>query len=548
MNIKQEIRRHNKFEVTVCDTVTGVVKQEAVAYNIITDDFFKMKFGVFATGNDPIYPTANMTYISVGTGTGTPAITDTALFTALLHRESTLLETHYEYPTSYIVRQIKLNADEYNGQTLTEVGLEHYYTYGMWSSAGYKLCTHAMLQDAEGNQIAIAKTDTDVVFIRATFYCTFTQTGWGDNGVYPEASKNTLIQWLLHGTDSLLVRTSRYPIEHSSDLNNDYEYTKTYRVFDGRGNMTSMTFNLPEITILDTEFNTHVVKNIGIAGFGAFQFPDASAFPDYAVTRLTLGDGDGETTEYNIKCPCIKPDSVHIYVGDVEKTEGTDYTIDLESNCNDARENYHTAGMNCKMANVSFGNMSSKSPSTSYYYLDPLYWGLYRSSEYLYPANVTVNADTPIWIDFGEAKECNALRIDCKALASASIGNFRIEYSEDNEHWTAVTATREETVYSSSYTYYKWKWEPVSARYWRCYISGYNWTYTLNYSSSSMGTRDGTTHIKSSFYLGKSKPGLVFTTPPAEGETVETSYLLNVPFKTPNNLMRIACSVQLQRG
>ncbi len=89
----------------------------------------------------------------------------------------TTLETVYEYPTSHTTKQIKLEATECNGSTITEVALEGYYS-GTFSSY-YYIMSHAMLQDSEGNRIAIAKTDSDVVYITATFYATCTPSGFG---------------------------------------------------------------------------------------------------------------------------------------------------------------------------------------------------------------------------------------------------------------------------------------------------------------------------------------------------------------------------------
>jgi hypothetical protein len=57
----------------------------------------------------------------------------------------------------------QVEATECNGSTITEVALEGYYS-GTFSTY-YYIMSHAMLQDSEGNQIAIAKTDTDVVYI-----------------------------------------------------------------------------------------------------------------------------------------------------------------------------------------------------------------------------------------------------------------------------------------------------------------------------------------------------------------------------------------------
>ena len=542
MKLKQEVKLHNRWDVTVCDAETGEVKQKAVGFNVITDTFFKFRMGLISL--DP-YPTYGLNRVYVGTGTGTPSASDTAMFNLLFRREFSSTTYHYEYPTSYAIFEIKVNADEYNGQTFTEVGLAYYYVPN-WGATSDHLCTHAILQDAEGNPIAIHKTDTDVVYIRATFYCTFTPTGWGDNGIYPEAAKNTLVQWLLKGTDSLYVRSHRFPLNYSSDMNADYIFSKQYRISNGQGHFETMTFDLPEITILDSEFNNHVVKNIGIEGYGAFQFPDSSVFSDYEVNRLFLGEGDGETTDFNIKCPCIKPGSAHIFVDDEELTEGTDFTVDYESNCNDNRENYYTAGMDLSMDTVKFGNLKEQTPSASTTTYDPLYYGRIHRGTNLYYYYPQITAAKPIWFDFGSAKECNRLRLDSRSsVTNADLNAVCIEYSNDNETWTAVSATWTNTLSATNIYCYRWKWDAVSARYWRIYWTGKTYNLRLD---QTLADHDGISGINAILYLGRSVPGLHFTTPPAAGARIEASYLLNVPFKTENNLMRIACSVQLQRG
>lgn len=546
MELKQNVKLHNKFEITVCDAKTGKEKQKAYAYNVVLDNFFKMRLRQLDGDNQAGYRNS-MAYIGVGTGTGTPAATDTGLFTTLLHRSANLVEQHYEYPTSYITRQIKINADEYNGQTFTEVGLEAYYTVGMWSTPTYMLCTHAMIQDAEGNTIAISKTDTDVVYINATFYCTFTRNGFGNNGIFPTAANNIIVKYLFMGNTELIVRSGRFAAQNATDVANDYIFTKSFDFANTTGDYANMTLNLPVMTILDSEFNNHIVKNLVITGIGGFQFPDAAAFPDYNINRLVLGEGDGATTDFNIKCPLIKSGTIKIYVGDTELA-ASEYDVDYESNCIDARENYYTAGMKLDGIHAKFGNTASKNPDTSYQYRDPLYWGIYPVSGYVYPYYCTVTAAEPIWIDLGSAKECNRLRIDNNKINTSYVDNLKIQYSNDNETWTDAAYTRSETAFSSSIYYYTFSFAMTTARYWRVFIPNYSWNYYFYYYNSGMGTRDNTTHIKSSFFLGKSVPGLVLHTAPADGQTVEASYKIDIPFKTVNNLMRISGSVVLQRG
>ena len=73
----------------------------------------------------------------------------------------------------------------------------------------------------------------------------------------------------------------------------------------------------------------------------------------------------------------------------------------------------------------------------------------------------------------------------------------------------------------------------------------YNWTYNLYYQS--FPARDGQS-FGSTFFLGKTVPGLKFVAPPAAGAAITASFALEYPFKTENNLLRFTYSVQLQRG
>lgn len=532
MQIKEKVLLHNKFDVKVVDSRTGEVKQTATAYNVILNYYFNSRLL-----DSPMYKTSDLlTYIAIGTGTGTPAITDTGLFTHLTRKAVTTLETVYEYPTSHTTRQIKLEATECNGYNITEVGFEAYRS-GTWSSY-YYLMTHAMLQDSEGNQIAIAKTDVDVVYITATFYATYTPSGFGDNGVYPVAEKNYLMRWLLTGGVDSTIRFGRFPVQNSSDMETKYSGSKGYSFTNGVGSMDNYQYDLPVTTFLDSECNNRIVRHLGIAGFGAFTFPNHDAFPPYAVNHLVIGEGDGETTEFNIKCPLIQAGTPRVYVNNVELVAGTDFTVDCESNCGDWYENYHSAELTTKDDNVQFGNLKELTPTTSTrYYYDPLAWWNFGGVQQ-YPTSCSVTEAKPIWIDFLTAKDCNRLKINGVTVPSAQLDNLVIEYSTDNENWTAVEATRNTQV---------WSWPLVSARYWRVYIPSYTWSYSILTSYSSSLNRDGQTFLPT-FFLGKTVPGLTLTNPPAAGETITASYSIEYPFKTANNLLRFTCSIQLQRG
>lgn len=526
MEFKQKAVIHNRFDVEVRDAKTNELKQTAVAYNIILNRWFHYftKTGGVSYYADPLKA------IGVGKGTGTLDVTRTDVFSYLGRKIPTTIETVYAYPTSYITKEIRLEADEYNGNNITEVGFlaAYYDTY-------YHFVTHAFLQDSEGNQIAIQKTDTDVVIIRGTFYVTFNCTGFGDNGIYPAADQNGVVRWLLGvATFPNTISFSRYNLQKSTDLWNSKHGAKSTNMDACTRNATTWRIDYPVITWLDTERLNHTVRTIGTNSIGAISLPNHTMFPPVEVTKIAIGTGDGITADFSIKAPFIIPNSETIYVNNVALTKGTDYEIDYENNFCDMRENYHTAGLTCRMDNVSFGNLKTATKSGSNY-RDPIaWWDCYEANQY--PASCTVNEANPIFFDFGSAKECNRMKIEINTVPAAQIDNLKIQYSTDNVTWTDVPdITRASQVWSFTLT---------SAQYWRVFIPSYNWSYGL---TTGTNTRDeqafGTT-----FFLGKTVPGLKFITPPASGAAIEASYQLELPFKTSNNLLRFTCSLLLSRG
>ena len=96
MELKEKLTLHNRFDIKVCDAETGEVKQTAVAYNVITNQFFRARLG-YIEGRYGKIMEEPLNRILVGTGSGTPAITDTAMFNELLVRECTVVEENYAY-------------------------------------------------------------------------------------------------------------------------------------------------------------------------------------------------------------------------------------------------------------------------------------------------------------------------------------------------------------------------------------------------------------------------------------------------------------------
>lgn len=145
---------HNRFDVEVIDAKSGETKQKLYAENVICNSYWPHIFGCTAFSGS---------YLHYGTGSGTPSATDTTLFTYAGAKSVSFTAYKDNSAQYHFLGSIQLQETEAN-VTLTEVG------FGFSSSS---ISTHAMLKDMNGNQISIAKTNTDIINIYATIYLHF---------------------------------------------------------------------------------------------------------------------------------------------------------------------------------------------------------------------------------------------------------------------------------------------------------------------------------------------------------------------------------------
>ena len=81
------VKVHNRFDFELADAKTGEVKQKCTCYNIVLDQYFRRLVSNSSTINA----------IMLGTGTGTPVVTRTSLFSYLIRKDATLVESHIAY-------------------------------------------------------------------------------------------------------------------------------------------------------------------------------------------------------------------------------------------------------------------------------------------------------------------------------------------------------------------------------------------------------------------------------------------------------------------
>lgn len=161
---------HNRFDVEVIDAFTGEIRQRARGFNIICETLWDRLFHI--NSQEKWTPQDYFNYVLYGSGSGTPATSDTELFELVGSKStSNLLTMNSSVATGVIYRQaiVTLQAEDAVDETLTEVGIGYDQTH---------IVTHALLEDMNGNPISIEKTDTDVIKIYATVYVHFPAGGW----------------------------------------------------------------------------------------------------------------------------------------------------------------------------------------------------------------------------------------------------------------------------------------------------------------------------------------------------------------------------------
>ncbi len=518
MNHTIPVKVHNRFDFELTDARTGKVKQKCTCYNIVLNQYFTRLVGNSSTING----------IMLGTGTGTPNVTRTSLFSFLIRKEATLVDSHIEYPTSYVRKKITLSPSECVGANITEVGF-----CGIQSSSGY-LTTHSMLKDSEGNQIAIQKTDTDVLTVYATFFVTIVQPV--DSAyVLPDAEHSYIIYRVL-GVGSGTSYSTAY-------FGANRELTNSYVVqYDAIGSASvSQSSDVTNLRIhftaarlnYDCSFNNHMFSYIGIPSIAAWKLPNPDILPNITLRNVPVGNGDGNKTAFDVPIPLFVENSETIRVNGVVMERGVDYTIQNLS-VNDVNGGYGEL-MPCASPDV----VTASGPRSSSYSIQMM-TGRKTSGNPIvlsYCSNVSDPTNYALY-DFGSERLFNRLRIPAGSIIirygsgdASRTTPLYVQSSLDGQTWTTVFNPTVGNQIDTDVILPT----PVRARYWRIF---------QHYSSGSTLVASKFPNISIYYY----EPGLVFTNPPANGAAIEMDCQIDRPIKNENWVLDFSCAVQFSRG
>lgn len=487
MNVMPEVSLHNKFHFELLDTKTGKLKQEAWAYNVVTNLYYT----TLQSKNQLI-----ISDIEVGTGTGTPEVTDTALFHYLGQKLGTRGNVtplgNYRYSQTLTTT---FTENEVNG-TLTEVGLCSSNT-----TSAHQMYTHAMLTDSEGHAISIVKTAADRLTVTATLYLSLTYPA----GItpYDVVYDNYTISLNPKAIESISTPSARVP-----DL--------IYRCF-GRGEVNSYmslgiclakdtpftpyTFSVSssQITdglrgqssrVLSTEWNRDYTYQIfGIATtIGVIPLPNHTLFPPINLELNAVGDG--ATTGFNFGIAELMSD-VQVYVNGTLQNAST--------------YRWNRKDFNLRQAWISqHGTYLVSQPRVMY--------EIYRLVNSPVIDNQSYNKmmDDAVYIyDFTAPYTVNAIKST----------TFRVElyYSSDSEHWTLAHAM------TPSFQNEMHTFPAISARYWKLvFPDGINGYTSPDVMYAFLGAFDNVSNQ------------LEFNTAPANGAVIKVVAKSEYPIKNSN--------------
>lgn len=340
VNLDFNAKIHNRFDIEVCDAKTGKLKQKAQAFNVICNALWTRLF----SGN------TYFNYIIYGSGTGTPAATDTALFNKIAGREYDYnYGTYNTYSSQYAIaynagdivvaatRRLTIDTETSNGKTITEVGIGYDATH---------IVTHAMLQDMNGNPISITKTNTDIIYIYATIYVhghAYTQTkditivdyDFDKNIIWSNII-NTAAGMSTLSNDIILDKGNIFWNSNNGESNST-GYYKSASV--SRDSSTKTFTHSTRCLASEANFSRGILSIYYCSGI-ILDVRKTFNINTYAITGESLGTGDSSTTNFNTKFPINS--NAKIYVDGVEQSSGITVNTGVDKEFYKLRKFYNT--------------------------------------------------------------------------------------------------------------------------------------------------------------------------------------------------------------
>lgn len=531
--MKSRCKINFKNEYTVRVERLGQVKEYHFG-NVVLDSILNQNFGFSG--------------VRVGSGTGTPAKTDTDVFTKLWDISCTKTVTKDDEKQAAIHTLVgEIPPDTSHVGTITELGI----------LIGSTMVTHALIKDAEGNPMTIEKDDLTRVIVTARITMTLSvnspwlpmpiqHTAMYIKQVKDDEGREKRFGWGGFGTVWLELCTNSNAAIGDGEMEQSYSYIGTSyypwltsascygygnaaasnEVKDGKRTV-KFDFRAPA-TLLNypVYFNTIMISAIAYA-----ELPNAELIPNYDVTNYPVGTGDGSTKDFLCPFSYFVKDSDSITVDGKTLTRGVDYTVINDNNHEMLQELTPFA-----RAKASGGNRDSNHYGV----------GLFTRPLYDWPANQRQNfgsgdngyyahdkdsefvsriyKNSPVIFDLGAEYELNKFHLP----AAFTNATYTLSVSSDGETYTQVFSEVKENKKDLLLDF------KAKGRYWKLESTANTDTVAFNADPNAVP------------FLGKVQDGYIhFKEAPANGAVITMSVKMDRPFKTSETVIDYSGSLEI---
>lgn len=480
----------------------------------------------------------------LGSGSGKPSASDTGLFHSLFYNpqdptySSKRVGDKKDFTFSYVFPA----SSSYVG-TITEVGLADYQSH--------YFVTHALVTDSEGNPISIEKTSIDEVIVtvkisveRSNF--SSGQTWAFDLGWLRDGYTFGIIGSFFNEYYASIPQGAKLSFGWSPELTHDGTDPSLESISSSKSNgRVSCSFEWDSQVSFIGFVNSILVgktkPSLGDYGGAAFHllFPNSSVFPTRHLTNLSLGTGDGETTDFVPEIPMWVEDTEVVYKDGVALKRGVDYLVDSVSNP-EKSTSYGLGTFVCEIRN----NHSYSGNYKSVYYFG-MKTGSGNDAYYASPM-VLLNHETPILFEYAQefsfTSKVNALKIGSWDTRSGSTNNewpagtsMIFETSLDGENFKEIFRS---VVFNSQNTYfsdseYHFVEEISSVKFLRIRLELPSGVNSNNYKGQWLYCSRGDSYFG---YLGEY--AIRFVNPPEKGSVLTIDLSIDRPYKSANNIIQ----------
>lgn len=504
---QNNISLHNRFDLMLVEESTGKIKQTAQAENVALNRFH----------TNLMWLKNFVHFIAIGTGTGTPAPTDTALFSQKHTMSITNVSSDKTGPVYKRVVSCTLPADSNYVGDYTEIGI-----FAFPDSSN--LMTHAMLVDSESNPITIHKTELDILIITATVYLTIECKDENfhlmEDNIFKKRffDNNTYNEYI-----GRLISTSDLCKYASDKL-----CTKSHRIPGGNANpwnYPNYAMNYSRIGTADA--NIGFINGLYINELGHMRLPNATFFPNYTLKGIPVGTGDGSKQDFDCPINYFVKDTDVLYKNGVALTRGVDYTID----------NLQNKGADRSVSAFGFADYVNKTTRSSNSDVIALFGvALEATSE---GNEVIVHLESP---DPSIGTKINTIivsRLNLGGIGSYSYNGYKgdiiVAISNDGEAWTEVYRNTYDGVAHNAISF-NVTFTTQDVRYIKLSAPGVNKETGAKVSALS-------THAGSSIAYYAGEP-IHFTEAPAAGDVITLDVDLDRPYKNSNFVLDVGFSLQ----